>query len=261
MAYFRSGLSSGGEDFSFTALVNGSETVQTSVANCFASNGAIKNENIIIGDNVYNCANMFYYAQNFNGNVIIGNNVNNCYSMFSGASNLNRPILIPKNVVDVLSMFSAATKLNENVIFETGSKANTFENFFRNEWIFNKPVSIPPLAQSCYQAFQDAYNFNQEIVIPLNVRTCNNMFTNCKNMRSNIYINNSNGIFVTNMFKNHYNHYRKNIFINNAQSITTGYNTGTGSIVGAGITWSTMTNGYYNAYHNIYVYNNYTGNT
>jgi hypothetical protein len=52
---------------------------------------------------------------------------------------------------------------------------------------------------------------------------------------------------------------RINIFCNNLYLLN-GNGAGN-SIVGQKITWKSQTNGYYNSVYNIYLYNNYTGNT
>ena len=107
--------------------------------------------------------------------------------------------------------------------------------------------------------------FTQPITIPEKTHNCARMFFGCTNFSKNIYVKwpADGGVpFPTyantvNFFARCNNSLRKNIFYNNKYDVFFHNTTASTSIVGAAITWTSITNGYYNATYNIYCYNNY----
>jgi hypothetical protein len=108
--------------------------------------------------------------------------------------------------------------------------------------------------------FDSVFLYNQPITIPNSVVDCRYMFNGCTNMRCNIYIDNKNlnNKNMAGFIKNHPNNKRINIFCNNIQVLN---RTDTDSIIEQAITWSSISNGYYNRSFNIYIYSNYISST
>ena len=175
-----------------------------------------------------NCALEFWDNSEFNFPVNIGNQVNNCYGMFLNCSNFNQPINIPDTANDCGKMFSGCTK-------------------------FNQPVTIGTNANNCSYMFTGCQRFNQPIVIPTNVDNCTLMFSGCNDMCQNIYIKKNNNLITQSMISGHNNQKQINIFCENLALLN---KTWSQTIVGYEITWTSMTNGYYNTAFNVYLYNN-----
>lgn len=232
MILYRSVNKQNTEDFSatYTASVNG-ELQKGSCRRGLASNSSF-NGNVIIGNNVWDCSGLFISCSNFNQPINIPNSVKNCTSMFSSCNNFNQPIDIPNSVRCCNYMFFNCAN-------------------------FNQPVNISQNVEACYSMFQYS-GFNQDLVIPKSVNEIGFMlYTN--SYGKNVYIqgNEYRSLHIAYMFSQN-NVLRKNIFfnqaLNNIFNITNSY-----SLVGASITWTPMTNGFYNEYYNIYCYYNYSG--
>ena len=250
--------SGGGKDYSdvhasYTVSIAG-VLKETSCSYYFWRNDPGKD--VFIGDEISNCFGMFSQCYNFNNNVYIGNNAKNCAQMFQSCYDFNKPINIPQNVNDTTSMFYACTKFNQNVaIPDTPDIQCT--HMFESCLQLNQPIAIPNNAISTAFMFSSCRNLAQDFIIPKNVKSVGNMFINCENYHGNIYINNVglNAAGYHNMLKNTgFN--RKNVYCNNLTNLMS---TGTDSIIGNYISWTAMTNGYYNAFYNIYLFNNYNG--
>ena len=258
MGFYRcmpSSSGGGGDAASYTATIDGELAAQASLAYAFYANNNI-NGAIVIGDNVTNCTYMFQSSQ-FNGPVTIGKNVKNCRYMFSQAVLFNQPLTIPANVNDLWYLFANARSFNSPVTF-LGNNFTSMEGVFQGCGNYNQSIIIPHGVTGTYAMFNNAKNFNQDVYIPSTVYGLYNMFRNAWNFGKNIYINNANGALnCTNMMISMNNSIRKNIFLSNLQAITS--LSGASSIVGASISWSAITNGYYNARYNIYLYSNYSG--
>ena len=144
---------------------------------------------------------------------------------------------------------------NESVTI--GNNVTNCAYMFANCDNFNQQVTIPDNVTDCTFMFRSCSKFNQPITIPSSVTSCENMFRNCPNMSSNIYINNKVGIDVSYMLRSYNTQKRINVFCNNIATLN---KTASGeSLTGTDITWTSTTNGYYNATYNIYIYNNYGG--
>lgn len=214
----------------YGATVNG--VTYGSADSLFAGNTTF-NQPVTIGNRITSCAYMFNRCTNFNQPVTIPSSVTNCYDMFSDCTSFNQPITIPSSVTSCGSMFSNCTS-------------------------FNQPVTIPSSVTSGL-IFYKCTNFNSPVSFDSSFSSMN-VFYNCSNMGSNIY-------FRGTTHANKYvlfgymqaNAIRKNIHFNSALNADFNGDSYKNSIVGADITWTAMTNGFYNAAYNIYCYYNYTG--
>lgn len=125
---------------------------------------------------------------------------------------------------------------------------------------FNNVVEIGNNIVQAIYTFNNCKNFNQNIIIPQRVIDCRNMFHGCTNFGQNIYIkgNTNRTINTVNMLQSMNNSLRKNIWFNS--SLNAQFNkSDNNSLVGNSITWTPMTNGFYNEVYNIYCYSNYSG--
>ena len=160
-------------------------------------------------------------------------NKNNCSNMFEDCDQFNLPVVI-------------------------GYGVNNCSNMFRNCRNFNQPVVMINNVYTCSSMFINCNNFNQSITI-FNVYGCREMFCNCYNFSGNVYIrSNKFGSGQSGMFYGCYNNRRKNLFVYKNMSTHFNSTVAGSTLVYNEITWTTMTNGYYNAAYNIYVYTNLT---
>ena len=116
------------------------------------------------------------------------------------------------------------------------------------------------LPTSCVNLFTHNPSFNSDIIIGNNVCNIYSMLYNCKGFGSNIFIKGNifRNINSSSMFHFCNNELRKNIFFNSV--LNNCFNSSaSNSIVGYPITWSSMTNGFYNSTYNVYCYYNYGG--
>ena len=150
---------------------------------------------------------------------------------------------------------SGGTEIGSGVIVE-GDHIGFSNTIFTN--VSN--VIISKDIKSCYYMFNNVSGLNH-VIIHANVTNCSHMFRSLKGT-TNIYINidpSQTTHNFRNMLYNKSNSYRTRIFCNNLSYLNK--TTTSTSIVGATITWTTVTHGYYNSTYNIYLYNNYDGRT
>ena len=146
-------------------------------------------------------------------------------------------------------------------------------NFNSNVYISpNRIVNIDGMLRDCR-------NYNANFYIMSDYQTsANNIFQNCESLNRNINFNMVNyarhafdgctnfgghvhanrldyGQDTIGLFANCNNQIEKYIHLGSTQNINN--YTGEDSIVGAPITWQSITNGYYNSEYNVYVYNNF----
>lgn len=230
MIAYRSNLDDGVQ---YVATINGQK--YGSCAGVFSGNRTL-NSSVTIGNKVTNCANMFWSCTNFNQPITIPSSVTDCSGMFM-ASGFNQPITIPSSVTDCSNMFAYIFDFNKSVTISNGVRgcANMFRNCYRSGTI---PSSL---------------------TIPETVTDISNMFTYAGTM-NDIYIKGKAYRWIgTTAFVQRYSTTTRlnihfNSSLNNRFNITAAY-----SIVGAAVTWTAMTNGFYNATKNIYCYYNYAG--
>lgn len=182
------------------------------------------------------------YVATVNGEVV-GNTT--CASFFAGNENVNY--------------------VNDIYI---GNEITSCDNMFNGLWFVTSDSSNLPnihIGQNvvdCSHMFHHAraYNVNRyvkplrlNITFPKNAKYLNYLFYDSGSICGDIYINNGAPV-VSNMLAYKNNDWRLNIWCHNSEAIKNGSIGQTGNIP----LWP-MTNGYYSAERNIYLYNNYTG--
>lgn len=153
---------------------------------------------------------------------------------------------------------------------------NAVQLFFQNS-MFNNSITIGNNVKNCYEMFYQCYNFNGLINIGKNVNNCVQMLYYCSNFNQSplIFPNNVNNFYQTMSYCSDFqgNIYVENNSVYNVRYMLQGTNTAkrkniyctylgyfgqtssSSSLTGTSITWTPMTNGYYNTYYNIYLYN------
>ena len=246
-------------------------------------NSTVLNKKIDIPDSVNTMSSSFYNCRNFNQNIQIPNGVTSMAYTFSYCSNLNQNIQIPNGVTNMLNTFSYCSNLNQNI--QIPNSVTTMSYTFNSCSNLNQNIQIPNGVTSMAYTFSYCSNLNQNIQIPNGVTNMLNTFSYCSNLNQNIQIPNS----VTQagfVFRNCNNIYDITINDGVANSVFTGMlptnnthsrNIWTGQNSAANLittniihpananvktaaqirpTWETITNGYYNALYNIYIYTN-----
>ena len=231
--------------------------------------------------------------QYFNNNVIFeGNNVYDLSSFLSGAANFNCEINFPESVRNYAGIFSRAEMYNQPTSFT--SRATELSNAFAQGTLFNSTVSVLGNNQLSVNMDRMLYNcqqFNKPITMPYELASadCSNMFNNCRaynqvtyivgkkgcnmyhmmdnciSFGSDIYVNcltstasiPNHTLNVKGLFLNCNSRKRKNIHFNAGFNSSFNNTLGSNTLAGINITWTAMTNGFYNATYNIYCYNNY----
>lgn len=128
---------------------------------------------------------------------------------------------------------------------------------FADNAIVNDPVIIGRAVNRTDLMFYNCANFNQDVDIHGGIVSCSGMFENCKNFAKNIYFHSrTSAINTQRLLANTNNSLRKNVWFQKNMN-TYFNNTDASSIVGQQITWTGITNGFYNAAFNVYCYYNY----
>ena len=217
---------------------------------CMFNGNAIFNQPVTIGDNVTICNYMFGECSNFNQPITIPNKVTSCTYMFNRCINFNQPIIIPDSVQYCGNMFGGCYNFNQPVTF--GANIYSCYAMFYNCQKFNQPINMPNTVDDCSSMFINCQNFNQPIILSANLTNCAYLFSNCYDYNQNIYMPSNKVINAYRMLYNHNKMKRINVF---SRSLGRLRNNST-SIVGVNVAWTSITNGYYNATYNIYLYSN-----
>ena len=274
------------ETFNKPVTILGNKISATSYMfeNCIAFDKPVT----MIGSNIRRCDYMFNNCNNFNKPIIIPDTVYTCSSMFKYCRSFNQSITIPSNVNYCDQMFYFCSKLNSPItIIPGGSQINCYEMFCHCD-IFNQSVTIPDGVTNCSCMFWYCEKYSKPIIIPDSVTNCSSMFGHCNSFNSTITIGNVNdcnfssfisgngdsdgnfgnhiyfktkqtNINVTGMLTHTNRTLRKSVHFNSVlNSKFNGTDYETGSIVFYDITWTSMTNGFYNTAWNVYCYYNYT---
>ena len=232
------------------------------------------NQPINIPGSVIDASNMFSTCGNFNQPVNIGNGVQNVSNLFRSTKLFNQRVTIPNSVTDIKEMF-AASNYNGRVDFPTNpsnyismynlfisdawfdkpvilTKSNNLGNTFAAMTRFNSPVLVRGSYDSgcplglffMYNMFYASYNFHSTVIFDLDLS--NAVITDERWPKSCIPVNSKRTYTspVTVYAKDQLFDY----IINPAS--TKGY------FFDTAITWSAITNGYFNSQYNFYVYNN-----
>lgn len=233
------------------------------------------NSPVVIGDNVTSMLGLFNGCSEYNQPINIPNKNISINLLFSGCKKFNCPVTIPDSITRAVDLFRSCFNFNQPVTIS--DNINYASAMFADCYNFNQPVTISNNINSVSSMFANCYKFNQ----PLNVNCPNvqsilsysginsnvtfgtrtvNLFRamdNCMNFTGDVFVQ---GTAVTNvygLFNYCNNSLRKNIWFNSALNAVFNARTGSTSMVGASVTWTAMTNGFYNALYNIYCYNNY----
>lgn len=237
-----------------------------------------------------NVSNMFNYCEGFNHpiNIIDGGDLH-AQGMLSGCANFNSNVnFVNCNSINAY-MFMGWRNPNFNAYVNWGNAYITdIRDGFCNCHNFNKPIDLSRIIGNAAQALQFCDVFNQ----PLNVATesvglnnigCYSLLNNsqnfnspivfgesvynvvwalqyCKNFGSSIYFkgNQWRQIAITGLLGFTNNSLRKNVHFNSVLNNVFNRTDGQSIVVNA-ISWTPMTNGFYNQQYNIYCYNNYAG--
>lgn len=252
------------------------------------------NINLYNASNVNDFTSLVYGATRFNSNIIFPNltmapdrsqfsdivNLNYGY-MFSNCFNYNQPINIvvhalPKPNTSLYcyfqSMFVNCYNFNSRINFDIYQYSNNAQDdnkytlqvyaseMFWNCNNFNQPLIIPP-GLTLYTAFWNCVKFNQPVVFDVrdsSTGTFDRIFDGARCMYADIIFLNSNIEFeyeptfnglISNVNRTTPTH----IYIDNVDLIKN--NSNVVSNVST-VTWTTTTNGYYNATYNVYLLNN-----
>ena len=124
-----------------------------------------------------------------------------------------------------------------------------------------------PYESSCAFRFAGNTSFNSPISIGENVNSAYHMLEGCSSFGQDVYIRGgrrkSNSVLgsfnASGLFKSCNNSKRKNIWFNNILNNCFNNTGAVSSITNTAITWTAMTNGFYNTAYNIYCYYNYSG--
>lgn len=177
-----------------------------------------------------------YYRDNvyFNKPVIIGNKVYSCANMFYGCSNFNSVVTIGDTVKDCSNMLRRCTS-------------------------FDIPLTIGENVVNCSYML-DSTNFNQNIIVPSSVNDLSSFLNSAPQFSNDIYIKGTTfrEINVKSMVYYPIDPKRKNIRFNPV--LNNIFNqTDRNSVIGLDVTWTPLTNGFYNSNYNVYCFNDYSG--
>lgn len=236
-----------------------------SMYNAFASCVRL-NSPVTIPNSVTNISNAFSGCTYFNQPVTIPDGCEDMSNAFRNCRNFNQPVTIPSSVTNAMRMFSGCNNFNSPVTIPNG--VTTMLGLFAECNGYNRPTTIPNGVTTTQYLFGGCASFNQSVDIPESVTTCAEMFGDCTNMAGNIYVRPKDWEWVWGSLPPTYrmlvgknNAKRVNIFVprnskTNSQFYYSGKEDGASGMLGANITWSTMTNCYYNTAYNVYVYYN-----
>ena len=233
--------------YTVSILNNGKiEPLKSSLNSVFVNENALTTQQIVIGNNVRDCVELFYGCHYLNTNVVIPNGVESCHSMFRDCYRLNQNIQIPESVTNCGWMFFNVSSLG----YEIKIPNNVADCSYMFAGITTKNFAnlhIPPKVNNVENIFGGdyAYTYPYAPNIFFDAREWINI--RILSMFGSGYLN---GTEIFNKKT------RKNVFfnsiLNNVFNRENSY-----SIAGRPITWTPMTNGFYNAEYNFYMYNNY----
>lgn len=198
---------------------------------------------------------LFQYCQNFNSpvtfaqsyisNESVGKNISISYSyMFEDCFSLNLPVFNTSSTTNTISIPYCDC-------------ITSMEGMFCNCQNYNQITYLPKTTNlcSCYNIFFNCKSLDATIHLPNMVNNLYRAFAGCVNFKNTIYVcgNTFRQINVKYMIAANAT-IRFNSVLNNQFN-----RTDSNSIVGASITWTAITNGFYNATKNIYCYYNYAG--
>ena len=128
---------------------------------------------------------------------------------------------------------------------------------FANNATMNSKVVIGRAVNRADYMLLNCTNFNQDIDVHGGVNSCAGMLEGCTKFARNVYFHGRNSaINAQRLLANTSNFLRKNVWFQSSMN-TYFNNTDSSSLVGQPVTWTTITNGFYNAAFNVYCFYNY----
>ncbi len=129
---------------------------------------------------------------------------------------------------------------------------------FDGNTTINAPILIGRAVNTCAEMLNGCTNFNQNLDLHGEIVNCYKMLCGCTSFAKNLYFHSrTKAINTVGILENTSNLLRKNIWFQPSMN-TYFNNTDASSVVGQPITWTAISNGYYNAAFNVYCYYNYT---
>ena len=233
--------------YTVSILNNGKiEPLKSSLNSVLVNENALTTQQIVIGNNVRDCVGLFYGCHYLNTNVVIPNGVESCHSMFRDCYRLNQNIQIPESVTNCGWMFFNVSSLGYEIKIPNNATdcSHMFYNIrYKNFSNIHIPSKVTSVDNICGGG--DAGSFNYAPNIYFEAKDWINI--NIQGMFGGGYLNGPerfNANFRKNVF---FNSILNNIFNRDDYH----------SIADRNVTWTPMTNGFYNAEYNFYMYNNY----
>ena len=205
---------------------------------------------------IVNANQMFFICPNLTGSPVCGDNVTDASYMYSSCPNLTGPPVCGRNVIYATSMYRYCNNLTgspvcgNNVIYANGMYEGCTN-------LTGSPVCGSNVTNA-NGMYYNCYNLTGSPVCGSNVTNASYMYQNCYNLTGsgNVYMNNVNFCYRM-LYGRPQGASRINLFINPSKlNLKNAF--GAGNIMGIALTWTDMTNGYYNASYNIYAYTNAT---
>mgnify|MGYP003290482829 CR=1 FL=1 len=230
-----------------------------------------------------------YTPYNYPINVICTDDRNlDCGELIREVETFNSPVMIMMNGGELILNSFASNVMNYNkpLTIQNASAIRNCAFAFRGT-NFNQPIDLGILSGDCMSAFSNDIEFNQPLYIGTNITSENtinasNILKNaksfnsdivfservtlmlmaldgCTNFGGNIYVKGKTyrSLNIQKMLFNTNNSLRKNVFFNAA--LNNVFNVTSSSSLVSSVSWTAMTNGFYNAAWNIYCYYNYEG--
>ena len=168
-------------------------------------------------------------SRQFNGKVTFPKGVTHLYGAFRNCQRFNQNIQIPNSVTNTYAMFQNCSSLNQNI--QIPNSVIDMNAMFQNCSKLNQNIKIPNSVTSVTQAFMNCWNLSDITIEPIIVKYffSDSMIRNTNQQSINIWTDlaSANRIMATKFIQG-----------------------------GIKPTMTAITNGYYNAYYNVYIYTN-----
>lgn len=255
-------------DNMFSGCVNLNKNIQIN-ASLFEGYGNYMFQNCWKFNQPINIVNVIYTMRMFDNCISLNSNIQcsettmrtNSWMMFHNCTNLNQRISI-EYYTNTIGMFRNCFNLNQ--MFVRDEYPTNCQMMFANCNNLNKTVGWGMQGGTSFNAWgmlEGCTKFNQDITIPNTCIDIGSLLWNCKDFAKTVYIKGTTArtLNVSYMLMDCNNSKRKNIRFHPSLDSLFRQTTASTSIVGKGITWTNLTNGFYNSLYNIYCYNDYSG--
>ena len=225
------------------------------------------NSTVCIGNHMNNIESFFDSCTALNCAPILSNTIDSVGRLFNNCASFNCPVAFPEAIRSMEYTFGYCPSFNQIVQIPHG--VNSVNSLFIGCTSYNKPIKYEPYSNNrsmssvgFSSSCSGCRNFNSPVYINtsgdanISYVYLYEAFSYCNNMGSNIIIrgyNEATRFYPSYMLRDKNTQLRVNIFTTNTAPFKV---TTTASVVAKAITWTDMTNGFYNAYYNVYVYNN-----